>query len=99
MGMTATTYHGASDEMRSLLTDLKVPTKKADAIMERFAQLLADAQTPTTVWVAGSRPAVEYIEAYGLEIGIDACGNASEVSPIMPGLPQGFDLPELEYVA
>lgn len=89
----------ASDEMRGLLTDLKVPAKKADAIMERFEQLLRDQQTPATVWVAGSHAAVETVEVYGLEVGIDACGNAEHVTPIMPGHPRGFDLPELEYTA
>lgn len=89
----------AAEEMRSLLTELKVPTKKADTIMERFEQLLADQQTPATVWVAGSRPAIEVVEIYGLEIGVDACGNAEHVTPIMPGYPQGFDLPELEHAS
>lgn len=87
----------ANEEMRDLLADLKVPAKKADAIMARFARLLADAQAPATVFVAGSRPAIETVEIYGLSIGIDACGNASTVEPVMPGLPQGFDLPVLEY--
>jgi hypothetical protein len=90
----------AAEEMRSLLTDLKVPAKKADTIMERFDQLLADASTnPGTVWVAGSRPAVEVVEAYGLEIGVDVCGNAEWVSTATAGLPQGFDLAELIYEA
>jgi hypothetical protein len=89
----------AAEEMRGLLTELKVPVKKADAIMERFNELLADQQTPATVWVAGSRPAVEVVEIYGLEIGVDACGNAEHVTPIGVGWPQGFDLPELEYAA
>lgn len=83
----------AAEEMRDLLIELKVPAKKAEAIMERFAQLFAYQQTPGTVWVAGSRPAVEVIEIYGLEIGVDA----EHVTPIMPGHPTGFDLPELEY--
>ncbi len=87
----------ANDEMRELLTGLKVPVKKADAIMERFGQLLGDVAEPGTVWVAGSRPAVQVIEAYGLEIGVDACGNAEHVTPIMPGYPTGFVLDELEY--
>lgn len=87
----------ADEEMRELLTELKVPVKKAKAIMGRFSQLLADQQTPGTVWVAGSRPAVEVIEIYGLEIGVDACGNAEHVTPIMPGYPQGFALDELDY--
>ena len=87
----------AADEMRETLAELKVPAKKADAIMERFAQLFADVQAPWEIYVAGSRPAVEHVEIYGLEIGIDACGNASTVTTALPGLPQGFDLPELEY--
>lgn len=87
----------AADEMRGLLAELKVPAKKADAIMERFEQLFGDVVDPGTVWVAGSRPAVEVIEAYGLEIGVDACGNAEHVTPIMPGYPQGFVLDELIY--
>jgi hypothetical protein len=87
----------AAEEMRGLLTELKVPTKKADAIMERFEQLLSDVADPGTVWVAGSRPAVEVVEAYGLEIGVDACGNAEHVTPIMPGYPTGFVLDELIY--
>lgn len=89
----------AAEEMRELLAELRVPAKKTDAIMERFAQLFAYQQTPGTVWVAGSRPAVEVVEIYGLEIGVDACGNAEHITPIMPGHPQGFDLPELEYSA
>jgi hypothetical protein len=89
----------ATDEMRDLLDELKVPAKKADTIMERFSQLLADQQTPNIVWVAGSRPAVEVVEIYGLEIGVDACGNAEHVTPIMPGYPTGFALGELIYEA
>lgn len=88
---------GALDEVRELLAELKVPAKKTDAIMARFEQLLTDQMTPTTVWVAGSRPAVEIVEIYGLEIGVDACGNAEWITPVLPGHPQGFDLPELEY--
>lgn len=87
----------AAEEMRDLLDDLKVPAKKAEVIMERFAQLLADAQAPDVVYVAGSRPAVQHVEIYGLEIGVDACGNASTIAAVLPGLPQGFDLPELDY--
>jgi hypothetical protein len=87
----------AADEMREILTDLKIPAKKIDAIMERFTQLLADQESPAQVWVAGSRPAVEYVEIYGLQIGVDACGNAETVAPIGVGAPQGFDLPALEY--
>jgi hypothetical protein len=89
----------APEEMRGLLTELKVPAKKADAIMERFEQLLRDQQTPATVWVAGSHAAVEVVEIYGLEIGVDACGNAEHVTPIGVGWPQGFELPELVYEA
>lgn len=87
----------ADEEMRELLSDLKVPAKKADAIMERFGQLLADAANPGTVFVGGSRPAVTTVEAYGLEIGVDACGNAEWVSTMLPGWPQGFSAPELSY--
>ena len=85
--------------MLNLLRKLKVPPRKVDAIMERFGQLLADQQAPGTVWVAGSRPAVETVEIYGLEIGVDACGNAEWVSAATVGSPQGFDVTEMEYVA
>lgn len=87
----------AAEEMRELLGDLKIPAKKAHVIMERFGQLLADQQAPGTVWVAGSRPAVETVEMYGLEIGVDACGNAEWVSAATVGYPQGFDVTEMEY--
>jgi hypothetical protein len=87
----------ASEAMRELLDELKVPAKKAEAIMERFGQLLADASNPGLVYVAGSRPAIEYVEIYGLEIGIDACGNATSVASATVGYPQGFDVGELDY--
>ena len=88
----------ASEEMRELLTDLKVPTRRADAIMERFAQLLADQQSVDTVWVRGGRPAVETVEIYGLAIGVDACGNAETVTAAGIG-PQMFDAEIIEYVS
>lgn len=83
--------------MRELLAGLAVPAKKVKAIMERFDMLMSDRDLASMVYVAGSRPAIETVEIYGLKIGIDACGNASDITPIMPGLPQGFDVPELEY--
>jgi hypothetical protein len=83
--------------MRETLTDLKIPTKKADAIMARFAELLADQQTCNgTVYVSGSRPAVETVEIYGLEIGVDACGNAEWVTPAGVGI-VGLDVDEVLY--
>lgn len=88
----------ASEEMRELLTDLKIPAKKAGAIMERFAQLLADQQSVDTVWVRGGRPAVETVEVYGLVIGVDACGNAETVTVAGIG-PQMFDAEIIEYSA
>lgn len=87
----------ALDEVRELLAELKVPAKKAEKILARVGELLDDQRAPGTVWVAGSHAAVEVVEIYGLEIGVDACGNAEHVTPILPGWPQGFDLPELEY--
>lgn len=89
----------ANDEMRTLLGDLKVPAKKAEAIMERFAQLIADVQTPAVVFVSGSRPAVEHVECYGLRIGVDACGNAATVESTLISTGYGFDVTELGYDA
>lgn len=87
----------AAGEMLNLLRDLKVPAKKVDAIMERFTELLADQQQCNgTVWVSGSRPAVQTIEAYGLEIGVDACGNAEWVTAAGVGI-VGLDVEEVLY--
>jgi hypothetical protein len=87
----------AAEEMRETLTDLKIPAKKADAIMERFTELLADQQQCNgTVWVSGSRPAVETVEVYGLEIGIDACGNAEWVTAAGVGI-VGLDVEQVLY--
>lgn len=87
----------AADEMRETLTDLKIPAKKAEAIMARFAELLADQQNANgTVWVSGSRPAVETVEIYGLEIGVDACGNAEWVTAAGIGI-TGLDVEMVEY--
>jgi hypothetical protein len=89
----------ASDEMRECLLDAlpKSQHRKIDAIMSTFDRLLSDATMPERVWVEGARPAVEYVEAYGLEIGVDACGNAETVTPIGVGWPQGFALDEMIY--
>lgn len=87
----------AAEEMRSVLDELKIPAKKADAIMERFTALLADQQSVDTVWVRGARPAAEVVEIYGLLIGVDACGNAETVTAAGVG-PQMLDAEIIEYV-
>lgn len=88
----------ANEEMRELLTELKIPAMKADAIMARFASLLTDQQSVDTVWVRGGRPAIETVEIYGLLIGVDACGNAETVTATGIG-PQMFDAEVIEYVS
>jgi hypothetical protein len=87
----------ASEDLRELLVDLKIPIVKAETIKKWFEQVMRDRDEIETLWVAGSRPAVETVEVYGLEIGVDACGNAEHVTAVMPGVPRGFLLDEIEY--
>jgi hypothetical protein len=87
----------ASEDLRDLLVDLKIPNKKAETITKWFEQAMRDRDEIETLWVAGSRPAIETVEIYGLEIGVDVCGNAEHVAAVMPGLPRGFLLDEIEY--
>lgn len=62
---------------------LKRP-EKIDAIVAEFAEWIAAHQAGTAVEVVGGRVVVETVEAYGLEIGLDAMGNATRIET--PGL-------------
>ena len=87
----------ASEDLQELLVDLKIPAVKAKTIKKWFEQVMRDRDEIETLWVAGSRPAIEIVEIYGLEVGVDACGNAEHVTPVLPGLPRGFLLDEVIY--
>jgi hypothetical protein len=67
-------------EIRDVLTEVlpKAAHKKIDALVERLIALLPDAIE--AVEIEGARVGVEAIEAYGLEITVDAMGNAASVA-------------------
>lgn len=64
------------DEAREWLTELlpKAAHKKIDAILDYIAP-----ESVREVEIVGARVAIERVEAYGPEIGVDANGNAATV--------------------
>jgi hypothetical protein len=78
--MTESAPTTQADDFAALLAELKIPAKKAEAIMERYR---VDTGALTYVWsvgVDGARVGVETIAIHGLEITLDANGNAESVS-------------------
>lgn len=77
-----------SDQFRAFLAaTLAVKDKtavKIDAIVIEFDEWITAHQAGSAVEVIGGRAVVQTIEAYGLEIGLDAAGNATEIA--LPGL-------------
>jgi len=71
-------------ELRDFLRETlpKAAHKKIDTIVEWFS---AEAASVAQVDVVGGRVEVEEVEAYGLRIGVDACGNAVTVTFPYPG--------------
>lgn len=65
------------------LKDKKI--KQADkvaAIVAEFAEWITAHQSGTAVELVGGRVAVETVEAYGLEIGLDALGRATRIETV-----------------
>lgn len=86
-----------AEQFREFLTEtlkdnkLKRP-EKIEAIVAEFGEWLTEHQTGTAVELVGGRVAVETVEAYGLEISLDACGRATRIET--PGL---LNQPELTW--
>lgn len=58
----------------------KAAHKKIPAILDYFGEQVAAAFKPFHLAeIEGGRVAIEHVEVYGLEIGVDANGNASTV--------------------
>jgi hypothetical protein len=71
-------------------TDTKA--EKIAAIVAEFKEWIEAHQAGTAVEIVGGRAAVQTVEAYGLEIGIDALGRATRIET--PGL---LNRPELTW--
>lgn len=86
-----------AEQFREFLTEtlkdnkLKRP-EKIEAIVAEFGEWLTEHQAGTAVELVGGRVAVETVEAYGLEISLDALGRATRIET--PGL---LNQPELTW--
>ncbi len=86
-----------AEQFRTFVTDTLKDTKltkaeRVDAIVAEFEEWITAHQAGTAVELVGGRAVVQTVEAYGLEIGLDALGRASRIET--PGL---LNQPELTW--
>lgn len=76
-----------SEQFRTFLTDTLKDTKlsredKIEHLMSEFDEWITAHQSGVAVEVVGGRVAVQTVEAYGLEIGLDALGRATRIETV-----------------